>query len=82
MLFLFQLWLPIQIYLQTQSESILSPSVIQKTLSIKPKMLVYLLGALIKRTFKSPNPALNVTWRNESVACNILYTNTPPAHDL
>ena len=35
----------------------------------------------MKRTFKSPNPALNVTRRNEPVACDIVYADTPAVHD-
>ena len=34
-------------------------------------------GTLLKRTFKSSNPALNVTRRNESVACDIVYSDVP-----
>jgi Reverse transcriptase (RNA-dependent DNA polymerase) len=34
-------------------------------------------GTLLKRSFKSSNPALNVTRRNESVACDIVYSDVP-----
>jgi Reverse transcriptase (RNA-dependent DNA polymerase) len=34
-------------------------------------------GTLLKRTFKSSNPALNVTRRHESVACDIVYSDVP-----
>ena len=34
-------------------------------------------GTLLKRTFKSPNPALNVPRRSEPVACDIVYSDTP-----
>jgi hypothetical protein len=36
---------------------------------------------LLKQTFKSPNPALNVTRRNEAVACDIVYFDTPATND-
>jgi hypothetical protein len=32
---------------------------------------------LLKRRYKSPNPALNVFRRNESLACDVVYSNTP-----
>jgi hypothetical protein len=35
----------------------------------------------LKRAFKSPNPALNVTRRNEPVACDIVYANVPAIDD-
>ena len=38
-------------------------------------------GTLLKRTFKSPNPALNVSRRNESVACDIVYSDTTAIAD-
>jgi hypothetical protein len=38
-------------------------------------------GALLKHTFKSPNSALNVTRRNEAVACDIVYSDTPAIND-
>jgi Reverse transcriptase (RNA-dependent DNA polymerase) len=34
-------------------------------------------GTLLKRSFKSSNPALNVTRRNEAVACDIVYSDVP-----
>jgi hypothetical protein len=36
---------------------------------------------MLKRAFKSPNPALNVYRRNESVACDIVYSDTPAIDD-
>ena len=38
-------------------------------------------GTTLKRTFKSPNPALNVTRRNEPVACDIVYSDVPAIDD-
>jgi Reverse transcriptase (RNA-dependent DNA polymerase) len=35
------------------------------------------VGTLLKRRYKSPNPALNVYCRNESLACDVVYSNTP-----
>jgi hypothetical protein len=35
----------------------------------------------LKRTFKSPNPALNVTCRHEPVACDIVDSNLPAIDD-
>ena len=34
-------------------------------------------GTLLKRMYKSPNPALNVHRRSEPVACDIVYSDTP-----
>jgi hypothetical protein len=38
-------------------------------------------GTTLKRAFKSPNPALNVTRRNEPIACDIVYSDTPAIDD-
>jgi hypothetical protein len=38
-------------------------------------------GTTLKRAFKSPNPTLNVTRRNEPVACGIVYSNVPDIDD-
>jgi hypothetical protein len=35
----------------------------------------------LKRAFKSANPALNVHRRNESVACDYIYADTPAIDD-
>ncbi len=34
-------------------------------------------GTLLKRAYKSANPALNVRRRSEAVACDIVYSDTP-----
>ena len=34
-------------------------------------------GTLLRRTYKSPNPALNVPRRSEPVSCDIVYSDTP-----
>ena len=38
-------------------------------------------GTLLKRAFKSSNPALNVLRRNESVACDVIYSDVPAVDD-
>jgi hypothetical protein len=38
-------------------------------------------GTTLKRPLKSPNPALNVTCRNEPVACDIHYVAVPVNDD-
>ena len=59
----------------------LSPKIIQKTFENTTQYARIPCGTLLKRTFKSPNPALNVTRRNELVACDIVYADTPAVHD-
>jgi hypothetical protein len=59
----------------------LSPEIIQKTFEHTTQYARIPSGTILKRTFKSPNPALNVTRRNESVACDIVYADTPAIHD-
>ena len=59
----------------------LSPTIIQKTIENTTQYARLPCGTLLKRTFKSPNPALNVTRRSESVACDIVYADTPAVHD-
>jgi hypothetical protein len=34
-------------------------------------------GTFLKRSFKSPNPALNVARRNDAVACDIVCADVP-----
>ena len=59
----------------------LSPKLIQKTFENTTQYARIPCGTMLKRTFKSPNPALNVTRRNEAVACDIVYADTPAIHD-
>ena len=59
----------------------LSPTIIQKTFENTTQYARIPCGTLLKRTFKSPNPALNVTRRNEPVACDIVYADTPAIND-
>jgi hypothetical protein len=56
-------------------------SIIQKDFEHTTQYAHIPCGILIKRTFKSPNPALNVTRRNESVACDIVYADTTAVFD-
>ena len=39
------------------------------------------MGTLLKKAFKSPNPALNVYRRTEDVACDIVFSNVPAIFD-
>jgi hypothetical protein len=39
------------------------------------------MGTHLKRFFKSPNPALNVHRRNEDLAADIIYSDTPAVDD-
>jgi hypothetical protein len=54
----------------------LSPQIIQKTVEHTTQYARIPCGTLLKHTFKSPNPALNVMRRNEPVACDIVYADT------
>jgi hypothetical protein len=36
---------------------------------------------MLKKAFKSPNPALNIYRRNEDVACDIVYSDVPAIFD-
>ena len=38
-------------------------------------------GTMLKKAFKSPNPALNVYRRTENVACDIVYSDVPAIFD-
>ena len=55
----------------------LSPDIIKETFQHTTQYARLPSGTLLKRTFKSSNPALNVTRRNESVACDIVYSDVP-----
>jgi hypothetical protein len=59
----------------------LSPDLIKKTFTHTTQYARLPSGTTLKRTFKSPNPALNVTRRNEPVACDIVYSNVPAIDD-
>ena len=58
-----------------------SPDIIKKTFENTTQYARLPTGTILKRAFKSPNPALNVYRRNESVACDIVYSDTPAIDD-
>jgi hypothetical protein len=53
----------------------LSPDIIKKAFTHTTQYARLPTGTTLKRTFMSPNPALNVTRRNEPVACDIVYSD-------
>jgi hypothetical protein len=59
----------------------LSSYIIKKTFNNTTHYAQITTGTLLKQTFKSPNPALNVARRNEAVACDIVYSDTPAIND-
>jgi hypothetical protein len=59
----------------------LPPDAIKKTFMHTTQYARLPTGTVLKRTFKSPHPALNVTRRNEPVACDIVYADTPAIDD-
>jgi hypothetical protein len=59
----------------------LSPDLIKKTFMHTTQYARLSTGTTLKRAFKSPNPALNVTRRNEPVVCDIIYANVPAIDD-
>jgi hypothetical protein len=59
----------------------LSADVIKDTFRMTTQYARLPSGTLLKRSFKSANPALNVHRRNESVACDFVYADTPAIDD-
>jgi hypothetical protein len=59
----------------------LSSDIIKKTLQNTTQYAQIPTGTLLKRTFKSTNPTLNVARCNEEVACDIAYSDTPAVND-
>jgi hypothetical protein len=59
----------------------LSSDIIKKTIENTTQYAQIPTETLLKRTFKSPNPALNNARRNEAVACDIVYSDTPVIND-
>jgi hypothetical protein len=55
----------------------ISPDIIKKTFEHTTHYARLPSGTVLKRSFKSPNPAPNVARRNEAVACDILYADVP-----
>ena len=59
----------------------LSTDVIKETFAHTTQYARLPSCTLLKRSFKSANPALNVQRRNESVACDIVYADEPAIDD-
>jgi len=59
----------------------LSVDIIQKTFEHTTQYARLPVGSLLKRSFKSSNPAMNVSRRNEPVACDIVYADEPAIDD-
>ena len=55
----------------------LSADIIKETFKMTTQYARLPTGTHLKRAFKSANPALNVHRRNESVACDYVYADTP-----
>ncbi|GAX27530.1 hypothetical protein FisN_UnNu102, partial [Fistulifera solaris] len=55
----------------------ISADLVQLTLEHTTQYARLPTGTLLKRAFKSANPALNVRRRSEAVACDIVYSDTP-----
>jgi hypothetical protein len=59
----------------------LSTDIIQKTFEKTTQYARIPTGTMLKCTFQSPNPALNVHHQNEAVACDIVYADVPAIDD-
>jgi hypothetical protein len=59
----------------------LSTDVIKKTYEHTTQYARIPSSTILKRTFRSPNPALNVHRRNEPVACDVVYADVPAISD-
>ena len=59
----------------------LSPDIIKSTFSSTTQYGRLPTGTLLKNSYKSANPALNVHRRNESVACDFVYADVPAVDD-
>jgi hypothetical protein len=55
----------------------LSTEIIKRTFQLTTQYAHLPVGTLLKRRYKSPNPALNVFRRNEALACDVVYSDTP-----
>jgi hypothetical protein len=58
-----------------------NPDIIKKTFEHTMQYARLLAGTLLKKVYKSPNPALNVYCRLEDVACEIVYAEVPAIYD-
>ena len=59
----------------------LSPDITKSTFSSTTQYGRLPTGTLLKNSYKSANPALNVHRRNESVACDFVYADVPAVDD-
>jgi hypothetical protein len=59
----------------------LSTDVIKKTYEQTTQYARIPSSTILKCTFRSPNPALNVHRRNEPVACDVVYADVPAISD-
>jgi hypothetical protein len=59
----------------------ISADTIKKTFENTTQYARIPTATMLKRTFRSPNPALNVYRRNESVACDVVYADVPAIAD-
>jgi hypothetical protein len=55
----------------------MSPDIIKKTFQHISQYARLSTGTTLKTAFKSPNPEINVTRRNEVFACDIAYSDVP-----
>jgi hypothetical protein len=58
-----------------------TPEIIKKTFEHTMQYARLPALTLLKKVYKSPNPALNVFRRQEDVACDIVYSDVPNIHD-
>jgi hypothetical protein len=59
----------------------LSADIVKKTYDNTTQYARIPASTILKRTFRSPNPALNVHRRNEPVACDVVYADVPAISD-
>jgi hypothetical protein len=59
----------------------LSTDIIQKTFQHMTQYAQLPTATMLKKAFKSPNPARNIYRRNEDVACDIVYSDVPAIFD-
>jgi hypothetical protein len=59
----------------------LSTDIIQKTFQHTTQYARLPTATMVKKAFRSPNPALNIYRRNKDVACDIVYSDVPAIFD-
>ena len=55
----------------------LPTDIVKKTFQLNTKHACTLIDTILKKHYKSPFPALNVSRRNEPVATDTVYSDTP-----